>query len=92
MSIRRACRPSPPITLWDKNLASSSPDQISEDDLKINNELSDCQQHEIREVLTQFKDLFSEIPGRAKDVEIEIRTRDNPPVYQHTMFHYTNTR
>ncbi len=32
-------------------------------------------------VLTQFKDLFSEIPGRAKDMEIEIRTGDNPPVH-----------
>ncbi len=85
MSIRRARRP-----LRLHFVIRSNQFFPREDDLKINNELSDCQQHVIREVLTQFKDLFSEIPGRAKDRYVLETTPQY--IYKHTVFHYTNTR
>ena len=49
------------------------------EDLKISPDLSNEQKEQVREVLEEFSDILSDIPGRVKDYEHEIKVTDHRP-------------
>ena len=54
--------------------------QESLDDIKINPELSESQKTELRNLVTEFKDVITDIPGSTDLIEHEIRLNSNEPV------------
>ena len=54
--------------------------QESFDDIKINPELSESQKTELRNLVTEFKDVITDIPGSTDLIEHEIRLNSNEPV------------
>ena len=54
--------------------------QESLDDIKINPELSESQKAELRNLVTEFKDVITDIPGSTDLIEHEIRLNSNEPV------------